>query len=360
MATSIINAGTVTLAASATVTGSGTNWLAAGVRAGDQFFHDGLVALIASVESDTSLTLSRAWPGATGAGLEYDIALLEAQTRTGENNSRLRELMEEYQKQGSTYSAAEINAGDYSAIEYFFEPALEAFFYLDASSTEADDGGVTTIVDSEGNRFTRLTTGGTGDVTAANNFGTDGVMIRSDGTGKGVKASVIKESADGKIGIGTDPMSYEFELKDDVASSVDLAVSNPNAGGSVALRLLAGLKSFFFQTYASGITYAGVLGGAFVIGTYNAFSYSMQTNGLVRFVINSDGRITIGGASASAMVAVAGGVRVGNYTKATLPSAATNGSGTHVYVTDEAAGYRVVVSDGTDWIRVRDGAVVTP
>src|SRR5690606_1298535 len=33
--------------------------------------------------------------------------------------------------------------------------------------------------------------GGSGDVTAASNFGTDNVLIRSDGTGKGVQASGI-------------------------------------------------------------------------------------------------------------------------------------------------------------------------
>lgn len=94
MASSIINAGTVTLAASTTVTGSGTNWLTAGVRAGDLFVHAGEIAAIASVASDTSLTLTRAWPGAIGSGLAYDIIGIEAQTRTSENNSRLRELLD--------------------------------------------------------------------------------------------------------------------------------------------------------------------------------------------------------------------------------------------------------------------------
>lgn len=47
-----------------------------------------------------------------------------------------------------------------------------------------------------------------------------------------------------------------------------------------------------------------------------------------------------------------------NYTVATLPSAAEN-TGLCVFVSDEAGGATMAFSDGTDWRRVQDRAVVS-
>lgn len=47
-----------------------------------------------------------------------------------------------------------------------------------------------------------------------------------------------------------------------------------------------------------------------------------------------------------------------SYTVATLPSAAEN-TGLCVFVSDEAGGATMAFSDGTDWRRVQDRAVVS-
>lgn len=66
--------GTVSVAAGGTVvTGSGTAWTAANVRAGDLFMKNGLAVPIASVASNTSLTLAEAWPGSALAGATYRV-----------------------------------------------------------------------------------------------------------------------------------------------------------------------------------------------------------------------------------------------------------------------------------------------
>lgn len=66
--------GTVTVTAdSRSVTGAGTQWLAAGARPGDLFVARGLTASIASIQSATALTLTQPWPGSTVTGTPYEI-----------------------------------------------------------------------------------------------------------------------------------------------------------------------------------------------------------------------------------------------------------------------------------------------
>lgn len=58
---------------STSVTGQGTNWNTAGLRAGDQFKAAGLSISIATVNSPTSITLAQSWPGATRTTDTYEV-----------------------------------------------------------------------------------------------------------------------------------------------------------------------------------------------------------------------------------------------------------------------------------------------
>lgn len=76
------NTGTATVAAnSKTVTGNGTNWLSAvggltAIKAGDKFgIHVGRPIIIASVDSNTQLTLEDNWPGPAQTNAAYKIEL---------------------------------------------------------------------------------------------------------------------------------------------------------------------------------------------------------------------------------------------------------------------------------------------
>lgn len=85
--------GTVTVGASSTtVTGSGTAWSTAGVEAGDYFWAAGLSVRIASVNSNTSLTLAYAWPGAALSGANYEVQFTPDATR---NLASTRSVLEQ-------------------------------------------------------------------------------------------------------------------------------------------------------------------------------------------------------------------------------------------------------------------------
>lgn len=78
--------GTIALTNGSTaVTGTGTAWVAAGLSGGDVLYRGGYALPIASVNSNTSITLKQAWPGTTASGLAYMIR---------------------YQPDGSRYTAA--------------------------------------------------------------------------------------------------------------------------------------------------------------------------------------------------------------------------------------------------------------
>lgn len=65
----------------ATVTGQGTTWLTSGLQAGDIFWAGGSDVRIAAVNSNTSLTLAFAWPGATRTAQAYEVRLTPDATR---------------------------------------------------------------------------------------------------------------------------------------------------------------------------------------------------------------------------------------------------------------------------------------
>ena len=87
--------GTVSVSAGGSiVTGIGTLWLAAGVQAGDIFERAGLTATIASVTSNTSLTLARAWPGTAVSGSSYEIRFTPDSTRVLASARQVVELLD--------------------------------------------------------------------------------------------------------------------------------------------------------------------------------------------------------------------------------------------------------------------------
>jgi hypothetical protein len=80
---SIYNTGTASVTnATTAVTGVGTNWLSGGLRAGDLFSANGHVIPIASVNSNTSLTLARTWTASTLSNGAYFVQLLDDNVRT--------------------------------------------------------------------------------------------------------------------------------------------------------------------------------------------------------------------------------------------------------------------------------------
>ena len=89
----VYDTGTVTLGAgSTTVTGSGTAFQTAGLQEGDIFWANGLSVRIASVASQTSLTLAYNWPGSALSASNYEVRYVNDGVRA---NAQQAELLEQ-------------------------------------------------------------------------------------------------------------------------------------------------------------------------------------------------------------------------------------------------------------------------
>jgi len=122
------------------------------------------------------------------------------------------------------------------------------------------------------------------------------------------------------------------------------------------------------------------LGRTMTIGGYVTAQFIYLGTGASRFGSTADGvyrfgnnalsicaDLTVSGASASGLsLATFGGplaattyLKSGSYTVATVPSASAAGAGARIYVSDESGGAVLAFSDGTNWRRVTDRAVIS-
>ena len=72
----------------------------------------------------------------------------------------------------------------------------------------------------------------------------------------------------------------------------------------------------------------------------------------------TSGAVGIGTGSPTCALHVNGGLRVGQFSKTSLPSASVTGTGCIIYVADDVGGSVLAFSDGTTWRRVTDRAVI--
>ncbi len=91
-------------------------------------------------------------------------------------------------------------------------------------------------------------------------------------------------------------------------------------------------------------------GGNIHIQTAPAGSSGTSQNAAVDVLVATPGgQVGIGTATPQTTLDVAGPIRVGSYTKATVPSAATVGAGAMIYVSDTTGGPSICVSNGSAW-----------
>jgi len=97
-------------------------------------------------------------------------------------------------------------------------------------------------------------------------------------------------------------------------------------------------------------------------GTYRGeaikIEYSTGTSMANAIYVKTNTYVGIGKTGPVCKLDVEGPVRVKSYAKASLPSASA-GAGQMIYVTDEAGGAVIAFSDGTNWRRMTDRAVVS-
>ena len=132
--------GTISVGASSTtVTGVGTAWANSGVRAGDVLLAAGDIIPIASVNSNTSITLKRPWSGAALSGANYDILLLDDDVRSLVAANELLQAL----KAGTLTSLAGL-AGGANKLPYFTGTGVMAQTDLSAfARTLLDDADAT-------------------------------------------------------------------------------------------------------------------------------------------------------------------------------------------------------------------------
>lgn len=109
------------------------------------------------------------------------------------------------------------------------------------------------------------------------------------------------------------------------------------------------------QTFSvGGAVSAGVVPGAFTMKLADAAG-ALNTV----FSAKADGSFGIGTNNPTALLHVDGPIRCKAYTVAGAPDASSVGAGTMIYVSDESGGAVMAFSDGTDWRRVTDRAVIS-
>ncbi|MDI6834497.1 MAG: hypothetical protein QMD99_02135 [Rhizobiaceae bacterium] len=159
------SAGTVTVAAGGTaVTGVGTAWTSV-LQPGDLFTDaSGLMVRIASIESDTALTLARAWPGAAIAGGAYEIQLTPRSVGVQEATRQLLLML----SNGNLSSIAELTSAA-DKMPYYTGSGTAALATLSAfARTLLDDPDQatarTTLGAQEALGFTPVQQGGAGSM----------------------------------------------------------------------------------------------------------------------------------------------------------------------------------------------------
>lgn len=176
----------------------------------------------------------------------------------------------------------------------------------------------------------------------------EGRLLLRTSAGFADTASLIKSLANlTALGVGATADAYN-----------PLIVAGPgalftNSGAGIQLKLnkaTAGdTASFLFQTAYSGRAEVGLTGDDRLHVKVSADGSTFAE----AFSIESDGRVGFGTVP-TARLQVEGAIRVKSYSKAALPSASGQGSGSMIHVYDDTAGSTLAFSDGGSWRRVHD------
>ena len=114
-------AGTVSVAANGTaVTGVGTTWKTAGFKEGDWFIANGWVNVVASVDSETTMTLAQPWRGGALTAATYRLRYMSDGSRV---SAQARQLIDMLGGSGNLEALGGLN-GSNGDVPYFTGPGV--------------------------------------------------------------------------------------------------------------------------------------------------------------------------------------------------------------------------------------------
>lgn len=339
---------TLTNASAAVTVGSGA-LTTDGVQAGDLLVvivSGAYVTLpILSVESDTALTLDAAWGGSTGGSLTGFFVPLNGSALAAETlrlvNAYVRDLND------GTFVAASITAAtakttpvDADTIGIADSAASFALKKLTFANLATWVGtklgpliavitGKTTIVDADS-----IVISDSEASAASKQLTFTNLWAWANAKVAAAYAAKTGTPANNRIAVWTDANTIEGST---TLSWDELLLLLQVAGATTGLRLTT-----------SGGTVDWSMSGA--------TSFWTNYHGAMAFTAAA-GDITF---TASAGEVIMGSPCVmKSYTVATVPSASASGAGAEIYVTDETGGATLAFSDGTNWRRVQDRAVIS-
>lgn len=173
--------------------------------------------------------------------------------------------------------------------------------------------------------------------------GNDDLALKTSTNGSSWSTTLVAKNDTGRIGLNiVDPqerlhIAGNFRMQDSAAF-----IGFYNSTGTI--------RTGYLQAHASA---------GFYLAMEQNLPMHFYTNNQLRMSVMAGGDVGIGTASPTTKLQIAGPVRIGNYNKASLPSAGATGSGTVLYVADEAGGAVLAFSDGSNWRRVTDRAIVS-
>ncbi|MEZ5997557.1 MAG: DUF2793 domain-containing protein [Hyphomonas sp.] len=181
--------------------------------------------------------------------------------------------------------------------------------------------------------------------------GSDNLSLRISADGAAFDTALTLCTDTGYAGFGTDTPASRLHVRQDYDARLTIDTVESGAGGGFDI-----LNSTDGQAWR-------------VTGSPTNFKVRDHTATLDKFLLYPGaagaGAIVntpyfgIGTAAPTAQLHVNGPVRIGAFAVTALPDAAATGQGAVILVTDETGGAVPAFSDGTDWRRVTDRAIVS-
>ena len=183
-------------------------------------------------------------------------------------------------------------------------------------------------------------------------LGSDDLQLKVSADGTEWVQAVTVDRANGHVGIGKAPGPVRLEVSGSVRLTSSFApflqLINSGTSGTQAWIGIPDWNRSAFYIYGAQSD---------IMSMYDTptRSHRLFAGGSERIRIASGGEVGVGIANPTARLHVAGPVRTASYLKAALPSAASVGAGTLAYVSDAAGGAQFAYSDGSQWLKLRDG-----